>query len=902
MLFSIIVASVFAASPEIHRVELSLDEFQRAVAGEYDTLLEAAAASSPVDARGVELVVRGTDGELEPVGSLLPHPLTVPQKSEPAGPPVDHPGRAEGFLSGRAVYVSQCHGWYYNEGYLSFLLQRGNAYDTVEDLHNPEATNQILVNYLENAGARVFTAKERDHNPLMAISDNDGDGYSENGPGFETGELGFLDQGSWVYGENPFDAGTTRRFPATDGGVASWTPEVPADGRYAVYVSWDSDSANSSEAHYRITHPGGVIHRYYDQRVHGSTWQYVESLWLPGGVGGLVVELVADGTDTGAWLSADAVRVGGGMEDVTRGGITTNRPRWESGAIYYTQFNGAPNSVYDPYYDADGSDPTARSKWAAWEHPTGEDAVYVSWHSNASAEGTARGTSTYTYDGWAGTAVSGSYALGDSIQSNLIDAIQALWEPGWTDRGHREADFAEINPSYNPETPSALIELAFHDESTDAAYLKDPEFRADSSRAIYRGIADYFAERDGVDATYLPEPPESVALVHDEAGRLQLSFTPGPAGFPFGDEASGFVVYTSADGRAWDNGFDAVSSPVTLDTGVEETVFVRVAASNAGGISFPSEVVGARRSGGTQAGVLVVAAFDRLETSLLPWEEVGGAWGSVRRMELPRVNPYDIVAAHGRAIDAMGWSFDSISDERLTEMELSNYDVIVWAAGEESTWDETFSASQQTQIKTYLQLGGALLASGAEILWDLDSQGSDGDRAFANDVLGVGFGADDAGTSAVSGVGALADLDLGFAEADGGAYPVEYPDVLTSEADVIAQYEGGAVAAVLGESVALFGFPLETIASEASRLEVFSRVLPLLAPDHEEPVDTGYQDTGAPTEDTGVESDKPRACGCSSATGTRSAGGWVLVLGLLLGVRRGRRGTDRLLLSLEERV
>ena len=58
MLFSIIVGSVFAASPEIHRVELSLDEFQRAVAGEYDTLLEAAAASSPVDARGVELVVR----------------------------------------------------------------------------------------------------------------------------------------------------------------------------------------------------------------------------------------------------------------------------------------------------------------------------------------------------------------------------------------------------------------------------------------------------------------------------------------------------------------------------------------------------------------------------------------------------------------------------------------------------------------------------------------------------------------------------------------------------------------------------------------------------------------------------------------------------------------------------
>jgi len=576
------------------------------------------------------------------------------------------------------------------------------------------------------------------------------------------------------------------------------------------------------------------------------------------------------------------------MEDVTRGGITTNRPRWESGAIYYTQFNGAPTSVYDPNYDSDGSDPVARSKWAAWEHPTGEDAVYVSWHSNASLEGNARGTSTYTYDGWAGGAVSGSYALGGLIQNNLVDAIQALWEPGWTDRGQREADFAEVNSVYNPEMPAALIELAFHDEATDAAYLKDPEFRADSSRAIYRGIADYFAERDGLTATYLPEPPESVALTHNDNGRLQVTFSAGPVGFPFGDEATEFVVFTSKDGRSWDNGFDAASSPVVLDTPSEEVVFVRVAARNAGGISFPSEVVGARRSGGAQAGVLVVAAFDRLETSLLPWEEIGGAWGSVRRMELPRVNPFDIVAAHGRAIDSIGWSFDSVSDERLSELDLSLYDVIVWAAGEESTWDETFSAAQQTQIKTYLQLGGALLVSGAEILWDLDSQGSDGDRAFASDVLGAGLGADDAGTTAATGVGILADLDLGFAEADGAAYPVEYPDVIVSDAEVIAEYQGGAVAAVLGDSVALFGFPLETIASEASRLEVFSRLMPLLAPDYVEPVDTGYQDTGEPGGDTGEEESKNIGCGCASVSSSGLAGFWVWMLGLVVGVRRKR--------------
>ena len=47
-----------------------------------------------------------------------------------------------------------------------------------------------------------------------------------------------------MYGENPFDAGTTRRFPSNGGAVASWIPDVPEDGYYAVYVSWDSDSDN----------------------------------------------------------------------------------------------------------------------------------------------------------------------------------------------------------------------------------------------------------------------------------------------------------------------------------------------------------------------------------------------------------------------------------------------------------------------------------------------------------------------------------------------------------------------------------------------------------------------------------------------------------------------------------
>ena len=210
-----------------------------------------------------------------------PNWIGVPQT---LGIGIDHPGISNGSLSGKAVYLSQCHGWMYFESLERFSTQRGNLHDTVEDFHNPEGMNQYLIPYLENAGAQVFTTKERDLNTNMAIADNDGSGYFESGSSFETGPLGFQDESPWLYGEDPFNTGTTRKFRSNSGGVASWIPDVPVNGYYAVYVSWDSASENEPNAHYRITHKGGVIDRYYDQRVHGSTWQYVRLYgWNRGG-------------------------------------------------------------------------------------------------------------------------------------------------------------------------------------------------------------------------------------------------------------------------------------------------------------------------------------------------------------------------------------------------------------------------------------------------------------------------------------------------------------------------------------------------------------------------------------------------------------------------------------------
>lgn len=892
-------------------------------ADRYDALLEEAAGRAPVGATGVRLLGRGVDGVVRPLDAYLPVVPPMPDKEPWAtGSRVkraaDNPGVATGFLSNRAVYVSQCHGWIWYDNLGRFATQRGQVWDTVEDFHNPEGADQFLTRYLENAGAGVFTVKERDINPTRVVVDDGDADYAESGAGFTDGPPGWGARATWPYAVNPFDEGGTRSFPADGGAVATWTPVVPEDGRYAVYVSWDSDAGNATDAHYRLTHPGGVIDRYYDQTQHGSTWQYVEELWLPAG-SSLTIELIGDSASGN--LSADAVRIGGGMGTVERSGELSGMPAWQEGAIQYTQYNGAPTSVYDPFGDGNGSDPTSRSKWADWEHPNGEDAVYLSWHSNA-FDGTARGTITYfagggsdepgSYPAQCGSdAITGSYSLARAVQDELMGVIRDAWDANWQDRNLGTACFSEVSPSNNDEMPAILVELAFHDNETDALHLKHPEFRRHASRAMYRGIVTYFAERDGLTPVFLPEPPVAPALTHDANGNLHLTWKAGPSGGFDGDPAETYRVYLSTDGRTWDNGTDVPTTECWIQSTHGQTVYARVVGVNAGGWSFPSEVVGARKSPEDFAPVLVIGAFDRIDRGLLEWEYAHSSLGDVVRMNLDRMNPLEITVAHGEAIRGAGWFFDSASDEAAADLDLGAYDAVVWATGEESTNDESVSDAQQAELRAYRDGGGALWVSGAEVLWDLDWLGSATDQAFAAEVLGAGMASDQAGSTDVDGVGPLAGVAMDFGVADGAPYPVEWPDTLSSSRDTIATYGSGEVAGVLGERVATFGFPFDAIADPANRVDAAAALLPALLPDitppdapdgGEPPVvlldDPGpYEeipggDTGVPGGDTPtgasprVPIPEPRSCGCDPVGGAPA--GWA-ALGLLALVARRRR-------------
>jgi hypothetical protein len=75
--------------------------------------------------------------------------------------------------------------------------------------------------------------------------------------------------------------------------------------------------------------------------------------------------------------------------------------------------------------------------------------------------------------------------LADILQTQIVDDIRAKWDPQWNRRQLYNRQYGE---SYRPNVPAALIELLSHQNFNDMRFGNDPRFRADVSRAFYKGI------------------------------------------------------------------------------------------------------------------------------------------------------------------------------------------------------------------------------------------------------------------------------------------------------------------------------------------------------------------------------------------------------------------------------
>ena len=729
-----------------------------------------------------------------------------------------------GQMNGNTVWLSAGHGWIYDSRFKAFKTQRHNTHGLVEDFSNIEAINYHLLKYLYNAGANVWTVRERDMNVNEVIVDND-----QKAPVYR-------EFGRWATSKNKGRNNQTYRYAVSkskETATAVFTPEIPQSGMYWVSVFYKNGFNRSVDTRYKIIHAGGESHISINQEVHGNTWVYLGQFYFEKGTEGKVI-LSNKSNETSQAIIADAVRFGGGMGSVgdCYHGKKSGEPRYEEGARYYARYQGYPNCE---------GDISIRPKYAEWELAKGtkaekNNAIYLSWHSNASG---AQGTETFVHRYKRRL---GSRDLQKSIHNQLIKDIRKGYDKNWKNRGQKAADFGELRGLQT--MPGVLLEIGFHDNQHDAYALSDPQFRNLVARATYKGVVSYFAKRKNKTPAFLPEPPTHLMARNEGNGKIKINWKAPPFGGILGDRATGYKVYMSQHGKAFAKGIKTKSNSYVFDNlQAGTTYFFKVTATNEGGESFATAVVAARTPliPSSQTEYLIVDGFDRLDRSLAIIQHEKkpkyAPLGNTRRLYIEQMNNYDYAVAHATSLAHNGLSFDGATNEAVIDqlIDLNDYFGLDWFLGRESSDDQTLSAVEQNLLSQFLDGGGTLIISGSELAFDLVK--SNNGKSFYRNYLKADFIADNANHAKISSFvnDNFGGLNGHLHNEEYGAYPLKSPDVIKAinGSRSVLQYKNGQTAATAyrGDfAVVNFGFPLEMIGAEDLRHEVFKKSIQFIDP------------------------------------------------------------------------
>lgn len=727
-----------------------------------------------------------------------------------------------GQLNGATVWLSAGHGWLYDKRWRTYKTQRGNTFGVVEDFSNIEMINYHLLKYLYNAGANVWTVRERDMNENEVIVDND----HKNGT--------YQEIGAWETSRTRGYRSKTYRYAISkrnETAAAIFQPNIPKDGLYWVSVHYVAGINRSVDTRYKIIHAGGESHISINQETHGGTWVYLGQFYFEKGKKGKVI-VTNESTETGQAIVADAVRFGGGLGNVPdcSYGKTSREPRFEEAAKYYAQFQGFPDCT---------NDVTIRPKYAEWELEKGtwkerKNAIYLSWHSNGNG---GSGTETYVHSY---KKVKGSRMLQNLIHDQLIKDIQHGYDKQWKDRGKKAADFGELRGLKN--MPGVLLEIGFHDHNKDAKALTEPDFRNLVARGVYKGIVQYFAKKSGKRPIYLPEPPTHLIAQNKTNGSIEISWKAPRFGGIFGHRATAYKVYISRNGKGFSNGKIVNENSYVFETPEEGTVYYfRVTALNDGGESFPTTVIAVRTPsrGLVEVPFLIVDGFDRLDRNLAvivnERSPKFAPLGKTRRLFIEQMNNFDYSTQHAKSLAANGKAFDGASNEAVADrmIQLSNYSVVDWFLGRESSKDKTLDKKEQVLLKKYLENGGNLIISGSELAFDLVNKNTGKD--FYQNFLKADFKGDDAGVlQFVSFVNnQFGGIDGKLTSHEFGAYRLKSPDIIhpINGSQSILKYKNGQTAAVAYKKefgVINFAFPLESIGDERIRNNIFKKSIAYL--------------------------------------------------------------------------
>ena len=404
--------------------------------------------------------------------------------------------------------------------------------------------------------------------------------------------------------------------------------------------------------------------------------------------------------------------------------------------------------------------------------------IYMSNDFGNYADGTPRGYSRH---------------LTNFISTNICNDVRALFEPDWSRRGMWDKSYYEARV---PEVPTMLLELLSHQNFADMRYGLDPTFRFTVSRAIYKGMLEFIAKRDGRDYMVQPLPVNSFAITDGGNGEYVLTWQPTHDKQCAKAEAESYVVLERIDRGAFVEVAVVREPQYKVRISDNKIHSYKVVAMNQGGRSFDSEVLSLGVAPASKGTVMVVNAFTRISgpdsfalgegdscyagflndkdsgvpykydishigsqfefRRNLPWrdDDAAGFGGSHSNYENKVIagNTFDYPYLHGEAIMAAGYSFVSTSVKAVEQgIDLGGYCAVDIIAGKQKEIRvgrgavpnryKLYSAALMDALRAYTAAGGNVMLTGAYVasdVWDGITSGK-AEQDFASRVLGYNW-------------------------------------------------------------------------------------------------------------------------------------------------------------------
>ncbi len=544
-------------------------------------------------------------------------------------------------LQDRHLSLWASHGRYYDNDKHLWKWQRPFLFCTTEDLFTQTIVVPYLIPMLQNAGAIVFTPRERDWQRHEFIVDNDdpvkAPYYVEtnNGKKWKSCDsIGFAAKKAfYLDGESPFMDGTVRQAKATKKkkySEISYQPNILEAGKYAVYVSYQSLPKSVTDAKYIVYHKGQATEFTVNQRMGGGTWVYLGTFDFDKGCNAFNRVVVTNHASSKGVVTSDAVRFGGGMGNIIRGDYHSGMPRCLEGARYYAQWAGAPYSVYggrkgtNDYAD----DINTRSLMTNW---LGGGSVYMparqgkkvpielslAVHSDAGFNPDGKST-------WGSLAICTTQFNDERLNSGISrftskDFAKALLENLVTDVSAKYGSFGKrylwdrnYSETRLPEVPSAIIETLSHQSFPDMRLAQDPMVKFTMARSLYKTILRYVSSNHGRRYVVQPLPPVHFSVEMDAKGVATLAWSAQQDKQEPTARPTSYILYKAEGKGGFDNGTLVNATSCKLQLEHDKVYSFKVAAVNAGGESFPSETLSALYRPNAHKTVLVVNNFHRL--------------------------------------------------------------------------------------------------------------------------------------------------------------------------------------------------------------------------------------------------------------------------------------------------